>query len=417
MPLPAELAAWLQAYADEHYRPEPKKRRRPQSFLAPGRAAMSAASDDGFLRAGRGARRRSRRGAGASRSRRSGCRRASPRRRGAPRRAPAPPPPAAAQPAAAAPETAPAAEPPPPPPTLDDVARADPDSDYSRFVGARRRPGGQQRGDEEAVQRPALQRHGRPRHLHRRLRQARPDPARRCCARWSSRSSLGLFDDEEDADEAAPPTLPRRGIPDGAAPPQWQSRSPCARCPRPPADEDPDLRLQPDDAAGRPGAGAGRSGLTRAPASTTVHSTAVPARGRRVPARRQAAATTLLVACTQESRLFLELNEADRRRGQRRRAADPLRQHPRDRRLVEGRGGGAAEDRGADRRGAAAASRSRSPPVSYASAGRVPRHRRGRRGRARGAHCSPTSSTSPCCAARRAARCRRRGRWRSTPAA
>ena len=36
VPLQAELVAWLQSYADEHYRPEPKKRRRPQSFLAPG---------------------------------------------------------------------------------------------------------------------------------------------------------------------------------------------------------------------------------------------------------------------------------------------------------------------------------------------------------------------------------------------
>ena len=35
VPLGADLAAWLQAYTDEHYRPEPKKRRRPQSFLAP----------------------------------------------------------------------------------------------------------------------------------------------------------------------------------------------------------------------------------------------------------------------------------------------------------------------------------------------------------------------------------------------
>ncbi len=36
VPLGADLVAWLQAYTDEHYRPEPKKRRRPQSFLAPG---------------------------------------------------------------------------------------------------------------------------------------------------------------------------------------------------------------------------------------------------------------------------------------------------------------------------------------------------------------------------------------------
>ena len=35
VPLAGELVAWLQAYTDEHYRPEPKKRRRPQSFLPP----------------------------------------------------------------------------------------------------------------------------------------------------------------------------------------------------------------------------------------------------------------------------------------------------------------------------------------------------------------------------------------------
>jgi len=35
VPLDATLAAWLQAYTSEHYRPEPKKRRRPQSFVAP----------------------------------------------------------------------------------------------------------------------------------------------------------------------------------------------------------------------------------------------------------------------------------------------------------------------------------------------------------------------------------------------
>ncbi|MCV2366840.1 DUF3305 domain-containing protein [Roseateles oligotrophus] len=36
VPLPADLAAWLQAYVDAHYRPEVKKeRRRPQSFLPP----------------------------------------------------------------------------------------------------------------------------------------------------------------------------------------------------------------------------------------------------------------------------------------------------------------------------------------------------------------------------------------------
>ena len=36
VPLGAELVAWLQAYTEANYRPEPKKRRRPQSFVAPG---------------------------------------------------------------------------------------------------------------------------------------------------------------------------------------------------------------------------------------------------------------------------------------------------------------------------------------------------------------------------------------------
>jgi hypothetical protein len=35
LPLPAALVDWLQAYTDAHYRPEPKKRRRPASFVAP----------------------------------------------------------------------------------------------------------------------------------------------------------------------------------------------------------------------------------------------------------------------------------------------------------------------------------------------------------------------------------------------
>ena len=36
VPLPYDLVAWLQSFTDEHYRAEPKKRRRPQSFLTPG---------------------------------------------------------------------------------------------------------------------------------------------------------------------------------------------------------------------------------------------------------------------------------------------------------------------------------------------------------------------------------------------
>jgi hypothetical protein len=36
VPLTGEPVAWLQAYTDEHYKPEPKKRSRPPSFRAPG---------------------------------------------------------------------------------------------------------------------------------------------------------------------------------------------------------------------------------------------------------------------------------------------------------------------------------------------------------------------------------------------
>jgi hypothetical protein len=35
VPLPAEVRDWLQRYTDEHYRPEPKQRKRPASFQHP----------------------------------------------------------------------------------------------------------------------------------------------------------------------------------------------------------------------------------------------------------------------------------------------------------------------------------------------------------------------------------------------
>ena len=37
VPLPAEVRDWLQAFTDEHYRPEPKRRQRPASFQSPER--------------------------------------------------------------------------------------------------------------------------------------------------------------------------------------------------------------------------------------------------------------------------------------------------------------------------------------------------------------------------------------------
>src|SRR4051812_1988177 len=35
LPLPPDVLAWLQSFTDEHYRPEPKQRKRPPSFRAP----------------------------------------------------------------------------------------------------------------------------------------------------------------------------------------------------------------------------------------------------------------------------------------------------------------------------------------------------------------------------------------------
>ena len=35
VPLPADVVAWLQAFTEAHYRPEPRRRKRPASFLAP----------------------------------------------------------------------------------------------------------------------------------------------------------------------------------------------------------------------------------------------------------------------------------------------------------------------------------------------------------------------------------------------
>lgn len=35
VPMPAEVMAWVGAYVEENYRPEVKKRRRPQSFISP----------------------------------------------------------------------------------------------------------------------------------------------------------------------------------------------------------------------------------------------------------------------------------------------------------------------------------------------------------------------------------------------
>jgi hypothetical protein len=35
LPLPDDVRGWLQAFTDEHYKPEPKRRKRPASFVPP----------------------------------------------------------------------------------------------------------------------------------------------------------------------------------------------------------------------------------------------------------------------------------------------------------------------------------------------------------------------------------------------
>ena len=49
VPLDAAVRSWLQAYTDANYRPEPKRRKRPASFLRAGPALTMAPADDGFL--------------------------------------------------------------------------------------------------------------------------------------------------------------------------------------------------------------------------------------------------------------------------------------------------------------------------------------------------------------------------------
>ncbi len=51
VPLPTDVAAWLQAYTDEHYRPEPKQRRARRRSARPSSVDRwpKSSADDGFL--------------------------------------------------------------------------------------------------------------------------------------------------------------------------------------------------------------------------------------------------------------------------------------------------------------------------------------------------------------------------------
>jgi hypothetical protein len=124
------------------------------------------------------------------------------------------------------------AAPPPPPPTWDDVADLTPEADFSRFVAGDVDPGVRNAAMKKLFSDPHynlmdgldtyIDDYGKPDPIP-------PDMLRRL----AQSRMLRLFDDTDDdkheAAEAAPPAEPH-----------------------PRHDEDPDLQLQPDDAAGAP---------------------------------------------------------------------------------------------------------------------------------------------------------------------
>lgn len=140
----------------------------------------------------------------------------------------------------------------PPPPTLDDVAMLTRESDYSRFVIGDVDPGVRNAAMKKLFSDPRFNlMDGLDVYID---DYGKPDPLPPGMLRRLVQSkSLGLFDDEEDVEPASTrhADTPATTTTDAAL------AAPTAR-----SDEDPDLRLQPDDAAGpgrhepdRPGAG------------------------------------------------------------------------------------------------------------------------------------------------------------------
>jgi Protein of unknown function (DUF3306) len=151
--------------------------------------------------------------------------------------------PARAEPLAVRPEpaeAAPATEV-PPPPTLDDVAALTKDSDFSRFVA---------RDTDPAVKNAALK------------KLFASDP------HFNTMDGLDVYIDDYNTFEPIPRNLMRQlvnaramGLLDDELPEQPAAHNPAPVASTAPMtidpDEDPDLQLQPHDAAGPPGAGGG----------------------------------------------------------------------------------------------------------------------------------------------------------------
>lgn len=167
-----------------------------------------------------------------------------------------PSPAAVAQPAAA-PAVDAAAPPPEALPTFADVAALTPGADVARFM----RP-----GVDGAVRRAALKKLFSDPHFN--VMDGldtyiddygKPDPLPLAMLRRMQQSvALGLFDNVVNVSD--PGTLEDKACPDSAAPlavAQSMTLAPPPEEPESRAENDPDLRLQPDDADRRPGAGAG----------------------------------------------------------------------------------------------------------------------------------------------------------------
>jgi hypothetical protein len=162
-----------------------------------------------------------------------------------------PPPPAAVTPApteacmappATALDTSEPAAATPPPPTMDDVARLTPDADFGRFVARDVDPGVRNAAMKKLFSDPHYNvMDGLDIYID---DYGKPDPIPKSMLRGLAQSHLlGLFKDEADDK----PDSPRDAKPDQAAATATLSAEPDRT-----HDEDPDLQLQPDDAAGAP---------------------------------------------------------------------------------------------------------------------------------------------------------------------
>lgn len=180
-----------------------------------------------------------------------------PEPKAAPQAPPAAPPKALPAGTVAASPQEPAAAEPPPPPTLDDVAQLPPDAaDFSRFVARHVQPDVRNAALKKLFSDPHFNvMDGLDIYID---DYGKPDPMPTAMLRQLSQGRfLGLFDEAGGADPAAATTAAPAHNPDPVA----AAPAAPAPAPEPLPHEDADLRLQPHDAAGRPGdpAGAGEA--------------------------------------------------------------------------------------------------------------------------------------------------------------